>query len=158
MVERRDIGIGLLFVAVAAGGTALFVSRTQWTHKPPPHPGEGIIPAVIDTDGCKVPTYPDASLAAGEEGSTLLDMLVDVDGKVVDSKVIGSSGFPRLDQAALEALKLCHFTPETVDGERVLSWNPLRYTWRIVDPKPPAPPPPAPPPIPPKKAVPPPKK
>jgi len=143
MVERIDIVIGLGLVAVVAGGVTMYLSQAKPKHVPL-RPGEGIIEAVIDTDKCGVPTYPAESAKNNEQGATLLDMLVDVDGNVIDSKVTESSGFPRLDEAARKALSLCHFKPETVDGDPVLSWNPLRYTWRLVDPTPPpAPPPPA---------------
>ncbi|MBV5325373.1 MAG: TonB family protein, partial [Rhodospirillaceae bacterium] len=57
--------------------------------------------------------------------------LIDADGTVLESKVEASSGFERLDQAALRGLALCHFKPGTVDGRPERSWARMRYVWKL---------------------------
>lgn len=80
---------------------------------------------------CVVPDYPPASKAAGEAGTVALRFLVDPDGRVAESQIESSSGFPRLDEAARAALSLCQFTAGTADGKPERSWARLRYVWKL---------------------------
>ena len=88
-------------------------------------------PAVISAANCAKPAYPAASRRAEEEGNVVVKFLVDVDGKVIDSKVEKSSGYNRLDEATRNALSKCQFTPATVDGKPEQSWASIQYTWRL---------------------------
>jgi protein TonB len=80
---------------------------------------------------CRVPEYPQASKLLSESGTSVLRFLVDVDGRVLESQVESSSGYPRLDEAARTALSLCHFKAGTADGKPERSWTKLRYVWRL---------------------------
>jgi protein TonB len=65
------------------------------------------------------PEYPPSSKRAGEEGTVMLEICVDPDGKVVDAKVIQSTGFPKLDETAQKyALRKWRFNsiPQQVCG------------------------------------------
>jgi len=78
------------------------------------------------------PDYPPTSRRLGEEGSVVLQVLVGVDGNVQDGKVQKSSGFPRLDEAALKhALRAWRFTPGTEDGAPVATWHSVKVTFKI---------------------------
>ena len=78
------------------------------------------------------PDYPPTSRRLGEEGSVVLQVLVGTDGKVQDGKVQTSSGFPRLDEAALKhALRAWRFTPGTEDGAPVTAWHSVKVTFKI---------------------------
>jgi protein TonB len=90
-----------------------------------------VAPSVQVGKSCRIPEYPAASRLQGETGAVVLLFLVDVDGKVLQSRVESSSGHARLDNAAREALSLCHFTPGTSDGKPEQSWARLRYVWKI---------------------------
>jgi protein TonB len=90
-----------------------------------------VSPHVEVGKNCLVPDYPAAAKAAGEAGTVALRFLVDTNGRVVESQVETSSGFPRLDEAARAALSLCQFTLGTVDGRPERSWTRLRYVWKI---------------------------
>ncbi|MFZ4735879.1 MAG: energy transducer TonB [Bradymonadia bacterium] len=57
-----------------------------------------------------LPVYPEAARAAGVEGRTRVELEVDVQGNVVDAKVLESPGHG-LDVAALEAVRRWKFTP-----------------------------------------------
>jgi protein TonB len=89
------------------------------------------VAAVVDAKSCAKPEYPAASKRLQETGAVFLNFLVGVDGRVVDSKVETSSGFERLDEAALKALSLCSFKPGTVDGKPEQSWHKLKYVWKL---------------------------
>ena len=68
--------------------------------------------------------YPSGSLDNGEQGTVVLRVIVDVDGKLCDCSIASSSGFDRLDNAA--KLKLCRklkVKPATLDGVPIASIN-----------------------------------
>ena len=86
-------------------------------------------PPMANFDSCSKPNYPAQDLAALHEGTVTLDFGVDVRGRVVDSGVIRSSGYPSLDAAALDAIKLCSFRPGTQDGKAVAARTRVQYVW-----------------------------
>ena len=78
------------------------------------------------------PDYPPTSRRLGEEGSVVLEVLVGPDGAVKDGKIKSSSGFPRLDEAALKhALRAWRFTPGSEDGVPVTIWHSVKVTFKI---------------------------
>ena len=87
--------------------------------------------AVVNAASCDKPEYPPAARRANETGTVLLQFLIDVDGKVIDSKVERSSGSRRLDEAARQGLELCNFKPATVDGKPTRAWSRIEYVWRL---------------------------
>lgn len=86
---------------------------------------------VRDTKSCDKPVYPPASLRANETGIVELSFLIDIDGRVLESKIERSSGFRRLDETAKNALGLCKYKPGTVDGKPERSRARIEYDWRI---------------------------
>jgi len=62
----------------------------------------------------------------------ILKVLVDVDGRVLEAQLVQSSGFPRLDQAALAGVKTNYrFTPGTVGGKPQQMWYTLKFNWKL---------------------------
>lgn len=96
----------------------------------PPRPAQQTA-AVVNAASCDKPEYPPAARRAGETGTVLLNFLIDVNGKVIDSKVERSSGSRRLDEAARNALELCTFRPATADGKPQRAWARMEYVWRL---------------------------
>ncbi|MCQ8105437.1 energy transducer TonB [Methylomonas sp. SURF-2] len=66
------------------------------------------------------PAYPDQSRQQGEQGRVLVRVLVTTDGTVDQVNLRKSSGYPRLDSAALETVKNWRFVPAQ-HGSRVVS-------------------------------------
>jgi periplasmic protein TonB len=97
----------------------------------PGAPGPARTAAVVDARACPKPPYPAGSLRANETGIVRLNFLIDVDGRVLESKVQRSSGFKRLDEAARAGLGLCKFLPATVDGRPERAWARIEYEWKI---------------------------
>ena len=98
----------------------------------PPAPRAHVKTApVVDARACEKPAYPAASLRARETGLVQVSFLIDVDGKVLESKIEQSSGHRRLDEAAREGLSLCKFKPGTLDGKPERSWARIEYDWKI---------------------------
>jgi len=88
-------------------------------------------PARVHASHCTKPEYPPASRRKEEEGTVELKLLVGIDGQVIQSEIVKSSGHPRLDEAAKAGLARCRFQPATVDGKPEPDWATLRYTWRL---------------------------
>ena len=68
--------------------------------------------------------YPSRSHDKGEQGTIVLRVIVDVDGKLSDCRIASSSGYARLDDAA--KLKLCRklkVKPATLNGVPIASIN-----------------------------------
>jgi protein TonB len=76
--------------------------------------------------------YPPLSQRLGEEGTVLLALEVAADGSIADAQVRSSSGYPRLDNAALSAVRKAHFKPATINGTPIASKVrlPIRYELR----------------------------
>jgi protein TonB len=115
--ETRD-GSGS---AIPPGGTGTGAAAVSRVRTPP----------VVRTDSCETPSYPAASLRAGEAGKVSLSFLIDVTGKVLESRVERSSGHARLDEAARNALELCKFSPGTFDSKPERAWARMQYDWKI---------------------------
>ncbi len=62
------------------------------------------------------PGYPDISRRLGEKGTVTLEILVKADGSVGEVKIKESSGFKRLDMAAVNAIKRWRFIPASQAG------------------------------------------
>ena len=60
-----------------------------------------------------------------------MKFLIGENGQVLSGAVEKSSGYKRLDDAALAALSLCKFRPTTVDGKPKQEWSFLRYRWEL---------------------------
>lgn len=68
------------------------------------------------------PVYPRASKALGEQGVVVLEVLVTQEGTVGEIRVDRSSGYGRLDESALRAVRQWHFIPAQQGGRRVSMW------------------------------------
>lgn len=68
------------------------------------------------------PSYPRLSKRMGEQGEVRLRVLVGVDGRVASVQLSRSSGFERLDEAAMESVKQWRFKPATQGGETLETW------------------------------------
>jgi protein TonB len=62
-----------------------------------------------------------------------LALRIGADGRVEGAQVAASSGFPRLDQAALEAARRWRFRPATQGGVPVAATLPTAVHFRLTD-------------------------
>jgi TonB family protein len=75
--------------------------------------------------------YPDEAKRRHEEGDVTVLATIRADGTVEHLVVQSSSGFPLLDQAALNAIRKSRFLPATDDGIPVRATVPISVTWRL---------------------------
>ena len=79
------------------------------------------------------PTYPRISKRRGEEGTVILSVHVLDSGSVGRADILQSSGFRRLDEAALKGALKTTFIPALRYGHPVESTTRLSYTFRLTD-------------------------
>jgi len=100
------------------------------TNKPPPPAPPPVVHAAVSTPvsigrpHVCTQNYPETSVRLNEEGTTLLSFKVTPDGSVSDVTVAKSSGYPRLDEAAVSCAGRWKYKPATQDG------NPVETSWQ----------------------------
>jgi periplasmic protein TonB len=100
---------------------------------PPPPVAEPVrVMPKLDAQHSHEPEYPPVSRRLGEQGSAVIQVLVDIDGRASDAELLQSSGYDRLDQAALAGVKADYrFVPGTVDGKPQPMWFTFRFSWKL---------------------------
>jgi len=79
------------------------------------------------------PVYPRLSRRNGEEGTVWIRVWVSTKGKVEKAEVEKSSGFHRLDAAALKAARKTRFTPAQKNGMAVAAEIELPFGFKLTD-------------------------
>lgn len=79
------------------------------------------------------PTYPQLSRQLGEEGTALLKVQVGPDGRPLQIRLLSSTGFPRLDEAAEAAVAKWRFVAATRNGQSITSWVLVPVKFRILN-------------------------
>jgi periplasmic protein TonB len=135
--------------AAAAGPTAKPIeppsepqpAKTLSTPSPTQQPQAASVPAA-KTDvsiparyaaGNQKPRYPQLSRAYGEQGTVVLRVLVQPDGRAGAVEIKTSSGYPLLDEAAQTAVQEWRFNPATVDGKPIARWSPVPIQFKLPD-------------------------
>ena len=81
------------------------------------------------------PNYPDSARREGREGSVLLRVLVDDQGRSKHVEINHSSGSEILDRAAADAIKRWRFYPARYGDQPVESWLRVPIEFRLADAK-----------------------
>ncbi len=121
-------------VAITESAPTTTITQTAAPPKvapPPPKADVVIAPKSNPRNPITQPEYPTMSRRLGEEGIVILLLTVDEDGRVTESKVDTTSGFDRLDEAALkESLRprLWRFVPGTINGKA----SAMQFKFRVV--------------------------
>jgi len=79
------------------------------------------------------PAYPRISRRRGEEGTVTLSIEVFANGQAGNVSVIQSSGYRRLDEAAIKAARATPFTSARQFGRDVDSTTELSFTFKLTD-------------------------
>ena len=104
-------------VALAAGGASA---------------GDANIGPVVDMSRPHVqPPYPSTAEVNGEQGTVEITLYVHRTGHVTRVRVSQSSGYPDLDNAAVEGVMGWHFLPARVKGRKVSAWKTIRIVFQL---------------------------
>ena len=130
-------------IAIDTGPTTAISNATS--ERPvaaPPPVAKPVERAVVKTPpstagkGARItqPEYPPASRRAGEAGTVQLRCFVQESGKCTEVTVVKSSGFDKLDEAAVkEVQRNWKFVPGKEDGKPVAAWHTFAVTFRLTD-------------------------
>lgn len=77
------------------------------------------------------PAYPMLSRRLGETGTVALRVRVGDDGQASEVTIFRSSGFARLDQAAIDAVRRWRFVPAQQGGRPVAAWVTVPLVFRL---------------------------
>jgi len=77
------------------------------------------------------PSYPGLARKRGQEGTVILQVLVNEQGRVDDLEIEISSGFGQLDRAALSAVRKWSFEPGRQGEERIAMWVRVPVTFKL---------------------------
>lgn len=77
------------------------------------------------------PPYPALSKRLGEQGSVVIRVLISVDGTASQASIKRSSGFDRLDQAALATALQWRYVPGKRAGVPEAMWFDIPFNWML---------------------------
>jgi periplasmic protein TonB len=81
--------------------------------------------------GNAAPSYPAMSRRLGEQGAVRLRVLITTEGRAARVELIQSSGYPRLDQSAIQAIRSWRFIPAQRAGQPIEAWYEWRWEFRL---------------------------
>lgn len=79
------------------------------------------------------PPYPLLSNRLREEGTVILHVLIDTEGSVAKVEIRTSSGYHRLDQAALKGVLPWRFVPHKPNGVPTAAWYEIPVKFQLTD-------------------------
>ena len=93
-------------------------------------------PAIMEAKSLSVtrrvePVYPPASRRLDEHGTVRLRVLVDERGRPREVQIAKSSGFDRLDQAAVTAVRRWQFSPAMQASGAVTAWTQVNVVFQL---------------------------
>jgi protein TonB len=96
--------------------------------EPPP-----IVPPRFNADYLQnpAPTYPALARRMHEQGRVLIRVLVSADGVPERIELKTSSGFPRLDNSALETIRSWKFVPARQGEQKIAAWVVVPITFTL---------------------------
>lgn len=130
--------VAIVIPADAAPTTAIRqTTTTAPPAQPPPAPVVKVAATPPRSDPKRPltqPEYPPSSRRAGEAGTVILEVYVNANGRAEDVRVKKSSGFPKLDDAAMrEVRRSWRLVPGTEDGKPVAMWGQFAVTFKLTD-------------------------
>lgn len=102
--------------AVDSNANTAETSKSPNGHATPASAPKMVYPTTDADFLCAAPQYPAPSKRFKETGRVVISLLIDTNGRAAQASIKTSSGFARLDQAALGAAQKCRFKPGTRNG------------------------------------------
>ena len=122
----KSLALGLLGCAVLAGCSrepadqAVDLSEAPVVQEPVAEASGEAVATSFDVPPVPqeqpAPSYPEAAKAEGLQGNTLVEVILDTEGRVEQATLVKTSRHPALDEAALAAARSWTFTPAEKNG------------------------------------------
>lgn len=127
---KQRFGRAHVFAVLAA--TAAYAHGDEIVvQQPPPLPGVYAGGVMLE---CPKANYPAEARRYELQGRTVVELLIDNDGKARGKRVLSSSGWKILDDATLSTMEACRFSPITRDGRPAgAHWKKYAYVWSLND-------------------------
>lgn len=135
-VPPPDLAIEIPADAPPAKAITQTTTERPVAPRPPPAPPKKVVtqPKSNPRRPLTQPEYPPSSRRAGEAGTVILEVYVLENGRVGEARVKKSSGYPRLDEAAVREVKRSwRLEPGTEDGKPVAMWGQFAVTFKLTD-------------------------
>jgi periplasmic protein TonB len=121
----------------------LTIDSSDWKVAPVPAPIDAsdapiaapvVVEPQIDTRrGLREPIYPASEIRLNHSGTVVLLVEVLPSGKIGNVRLSRSSGYPKLDEAAMRAAREWRLTPGTHDGVATTMWKEVPITFRLTN-------------------------
>lgn len=85
----------------------------------------------VDTSTPTPVVYPTAAQSSGEQGTVILSVYVSGRGKPILANVARTSGFPDLDNAAIETVMNWHYVPAVHGGDTASGWATVQVVYKL---------------------------
>ncbi|HTQ15382.1 MAG TPA: energy transducer TonB [Rhizomicrobium sp.] len=120
--------------AAAAAAIVLLCANAALADPVPDCRDATVQPTPANTHSMSYEDYPQLSVALGEQGTVMLAFTIGTDGKPADVTVEKSSGYARLDDAAVAAVtKKWLYTPARKDGALIACRWKADVDWKLHD-------------------------
>lgn len=131
--DQLEVAVAPADAPRAQSVAAAVVTEREVTDRPPaPSATPKTIPAsAVEYIISPKPAYPLYSRRAKETGTVMLRVLIDDSGLPAQIVVEKSSGFPRLDEAALAAMRGARFKPYMENGRALAVWAPAPVIFEL---------------------------
>ncbi|HEX8614490.1 MAG TPA: energy transducer TonB [Telluria sp.] len=128
---NRKVIIGVC-IAAAAASVAQVPQRHPAQAPATPAAGSAAFPRhlLADAGSCPLPAWPREALLYELEGSSTVSFAIGPDGAVEQARLLRTSGWAMLDDAALRAIAACRFKPGLDAAERAGPF-PMQFAWKL---------------------------
>jgi len=125
------------FAALAAlAGLALWLGNATLAGQAQRELGDAFpTKLLVSPETCVTPRWPVEARRYEIEGISLLRFRIGKDGSVQDARVVSSSGWALLDEAAIASLLKCRFKPELDEANEAATF-PIQFVWTMDGPTP----------------------
>lgn len=87
----------------------------------------------VDTSTPTPVVYPRGAQSSGEQGTVVLSVYVSSRGKPILANVARTSGFPDLDNAAVETVMNWHYVPAVHGGGTASDWATVQVVYKLTE-------------------------
>lgn len=130
--EQVEVAIASADAPRTQAVAAVVVTQPQVTDRPlTPASPKTIAASAVEYIVSPKPAYPLYSRRAKETGTVMLRVLIDDSGLPAQIVIEKSSGFPRLDEAALAAMRGARFKPYMENGRTLAVWAPAPVIFEL---------------------------